>query len=541
MAWEWEKEAKSLQFIARLKHPHIICFITAFRRGQKMDRKHYLMFEWASGGNLRDLWKSENQPVGSSLTAKCVKDTLVQLRGLSWALTTTHYPSTSNLNIPKQNPDEMTNMRHGDIKPENILWFKEEKHNGLGVLKIGDWGLAKDHIVATELRSQKSSTRHGTLRYEAPERVTGLDQNAQSSKTIKISRLYDLWSMGCVIFEYIVWLLYGFDGLSDFQSLDIPSFYHAYEENGIQKARIHPDVDRWMIHMAKDQACRETAIGDLLKIVQKRLLVVKLHPKTASFYDDQITPSPSCSDPRDGNLNHIPSIEVMDEDAKEGSSRQNSSDASDQRPALCCRATAQQLEQELEEIISKGKDNEAYWLKRKAGKPPPPLQKTQQHLTTLHIGESPRIATKGTDAGQTAAGRLAPHNSPWADYTAPDLTDDWKLDIDNSFANDVLCAIRRLQLPVELAAEANQPSVLCSDCKERFVPHIWDNAFSILYETAELQAKEDTCRLCKLFWDECKRAGAENSPRVRLQRDGSSLKINGGSRPALSICKSIGT
>jgi serine/threonine protein kinase len=80
------------------------------------------------------------------------------------------------------------------MKPENILRFRDRTR--VGILKIADMGLAKHHAVATYLRP-RTSTRYGTVRYEPPEVMT--HKLAEEGR----SRLYDIWSMGCITLELI--------------------------------------------------------------------------------------------------------------------------------------------------------------------------------------------------------------------------------------------------------------------------------------------------------------------------------------------------
>lgn len=263
----WEKEAHNLYELNKLNHPHIVRFMNAFRRGNEGDQTHYLMFEWADGGSLRDLWRQLPQP---EMTPTLVTELVEQLLGLADAICAAH-----NLD------SKGTNFRHGDLKPDNILWFT----NGtvLGRLKIGDWGLAKQHYFVTEKRTNKTSTMHGTLRYEPPEVKTGAGV---------LSRLYDIWAMGCIILEFIVWLLYGDDELKRFSlevkgesSEDSPCYQLSYK-GGKKTARVHDAAVRWMNHLEKDPACAEgTAMGDLLKLVREKLLVVELGQRHGSTED----------------------------------------------------------------------------------------------------------------------------------------------------------------------------------------------------------------------------------------------------------------
>ena len=96
--------------------------------------------------------------------------------------------------------------RHGDIKPENILWSNElDGIDGPGILQIADFGLGRFHGRAS--RSQVDPrTIASTPTYEPPE--IALNQ--------KVSREYDIWSLGCLYLEYITWRLGGYKLLEAF-------------------------------------------------------------------------------------------------------------------------------------------------------------------------------------------------------------------------------------------------------------------------------------------------------------------------------------
>lgn len=280
----WENEAEILQQMNSLNGTdvQIVRFFTAFRLGDpeaSESPKHYLMFELATG-NLRQLWKNVSRPI---LTRKLVRDTVDQLQGLADALQAAHDPAIGQ-----------RRFRHGDLKPENILWFKDSK-SGIGVLKIADWGLAKQHTILTELRNSSTTTPTGTRLYEPPEEVTGEFVNRDTlhpGKTIKRrSRLCDIWAMGCITLEFLIWLMYGFRGLTEFaRSLGVfeegnyARFFQIFEKEGKRTARVHEVVICWMDHIADDPACKgeETALGDLLDMVRTRLLVVKLPQRLAT-------------------------------------------------------------------------------------------------------------------------------------------------------------------------------------------------------------------------------------------------------------------
>lgn len=264
LAVRWEKEIAALRKMNDLEERHIVRFLTAFRRHTRKNKdEYYLMFEWAAGGNLRTLWEESPSP---ALSPSLVREVVQQIFGLATALNAAH-----NLNKTG------ASYRHGDLKPENILVFPGQ--GLIGTLKIGDWGEAKFQGIRTEMRPSGSKSRFGTIRYEAPEVKIGIQETFLGQPRERRSRLYDIWALGCITLEFLVWLLYGQDGLTKFNAeVNGPTFYQISTENGKDEARVHDKAVYWMDRMAALPAARPytTAIGDVLVLVRTSLLVVKL-------------------------------------------------------------------------------------------------------------------------------------------------------------------------------------------------------------------------------------------------------------------------
>ncbi|KAJ4348747.1 uncharacterized protein N0V89_010125 [Didymosphaeria variabile] len=289
----WASEVRAMAMMNTLDHKgHIVHFVTAFRRGSRALPEHYLITEWADGGNLEDLWKSMPKP---QLTERTVQSVIRQLLGLAEAFNAAH-------NLKSGGVTTGASYRHGDLKPANILWFKpkpRDNHNYvIGTLKICDWGEAKNKTFATVMRHSKTTAGVSTRRYQPPEVDTGIHLSI-SGESKRRSRLYDMWAMGCIILQTIVWLLYGYEGLEKFNASvrnelnDDSPFYQTGDVEGRRMAWVHNVVEHWMGHMAKDAACRAgtTALGDLLEIVQRGLLKVKL-PVSGGTFVEQAQPQP---------------------------------------------------------------------------------------------------------------------------------------------------------------------------------------------------------------------------------------------------------
>lgn len=328
---EWKTEVEALDNLSGLKHPNIIQRIAAIERGPN----RYLMFQWADEGSLRDFWERHPTP---SLNPAFVKGVIGQLRGLTDALNELHiYRGPGG-----------GSYRHGDLKPENILCFKNDKdETEVGLWKIADMGLAKHHFTDTHLRPE-TVTKYGTLIYQPPEVHTDKLKRA-SGKVMGRSRLYDIWSIGCITLELIVWLLYGYEDLKKFNNsikglMDQSSAYYTFNE-GI--ARIHPRVTEFMERISKDPRCRkESALNDLLNIVKDRLLVVPLpEPSATTFSRNESS--------FEGESNNISVTAPPSTPASLAAARAE--------PPGPCRGTARDFLKRLDTMISKGESDNSYW------------------------------------------------------------------------------------------------------------------------------------------------------------------------------------
>ncbi|KAM0552705.1 hypothetical protein ACHAPJ_007802 [Fusarium lateritium] len=362
----WQNEANALFQISELRHKHLISQATAFKQGEK----RFIITEWADGGTLRDVWEREPND-RLTLNGDKVMAVLEQLTGLAGALSRLHGTNTrtktamvttktkrnarsgagsrsktifspgpkdsgtNHLSVPRirfegiSSDDENyssdvsddvgeEHWRHGDLKPDNILQFKDSGSTWLGTLKVADLGLAKQHAFATTQRNEQTQQKYTTSHYEAPEVIT--NRNLRLPR----SRRYDIWSMGCIIFEFTVWLLYGYkDGLEKFyeEKKDIDAhretLYFASDLTGAS-ARLSDATQRWMKHILEvDPECNRptpSVIRDLIELVRDRLLVVEL-PKDR-MNDEEIKRCRATADELEAKLSNIKRHATEDEDRK---------------------------------------------------------------------------------------------------------------------------------------------------------------------------------------------------------------------------------
>lgn len=236
----FEKEATALDRLKDHNSPNLVQPIAAYER----NNEKCLIFPWADGGDLHKFWETCR---GEEVSLKWIVD---QFTGICSVLKDLH----------------QINCRHGDLKPENILWFKDEA--GLGNLQIADLGLAAFHMKDTGNRKGiHTTTPAGTARYEPPE-TYGEDKNKERS------RAYDIWSMGCIILELLIWLTRGLGAVED---LEITTVYFWKIDDQTRTFQIHPDVEARMGELLADKAFQANkTYKDLLNLVRTGLLVIPL-------------------------------------------------------------------------------------------------------------------------------------------------------------------------------------------------------------------------------------------------------------------------
>lgn len=252
-------------------HPHLIKLLASYRH----KKKYHLMFPYADS-NLRKYWEDRGSPDFDKAT---VLWSMKQMTGLADALHRIHMFRVTIPLKPKGGkrvqkdaemsvrPGEELFGRHGDIKPENILWFQSipgilDEH---GILQIADFGLGRFH--GRDSRSKVRPTGLVTSpTYEPPE----------CKLHLPVSRAYDLWSMGCVYLEFITWLLKGATGIEEFAD-----FRGELSSTGINddnfftvtgaEAAIRQAVLDWVEQLHHHEKCSQL-IHNVLDLIMSDLL-----------------------------------------------------------------------------------------------------------------------------------------------------------------------------------------------------------------------------------------------------------------------------
>ena len=149
----FKAEARSA---ARFSHP---CVVAVYDWGSEDDDTYYMVMEYVSGSDLRDLLGRR-----AEIEQGVVLEIMAEVCD---ALEAAH----------------SVGLVHRDIKPENILIARD------GKVKVADFGIA---IVADADRTA-SQTILGTLRYLSPEQAQGHEATRHS----------DIWAAGAVLSELL--------------------------------------------------------------------------------------------------------------------------------------------------------------------------------------------------------------------------------------------------------------------------------------------------------------------------------------------------
>jgi hypothetical protein len=214
---DFKLEVETLRRLTRCDHAHdhLITLLTSYEQAER----YFLIFPWA-GADLLGYWKtvnsipSQDKETSMWLATQChgLADALSRIHRYDTLSATLLHPTSFARNgltetgrTTSGNPLKLFG-RHGDIKPNNILWFPEQ--NGRhGILKIADFGSV--HFSTRDSVSSKDRNPiPNSATYQPPE------WDLDDVRMLRSS--YDIWTLGCVYLEFITWFLGGYELLVDF-------------------------------------------------------------------------------------------------------------------------------------------------------------------------------------------------------------------------------------------------------------------------------------------------------------------------------------
>lgn len=200
---------------------HLISLLATYEQ----HGEYYLIFPWAQG-DLQSFWRDFDP--NPSMEYGTVLWMTEQCLGIARGLAAIHRHQTNSLNRLKSafsgeqpTPGDLASNQawpvfgvHGDIKPQNVLWFRDDSKSGnRGTLKISDFGLAEFKSSTTKIY-RPSSKVVVSRSYRPPE---------CEIKHGRVGQSQDIWALGCLYLEMIAWLFGGWQL--------VQSFHHSRAAN----------------------------------------------------------------------------------------------------------------------------------------------------------------------------------------------------------------------------------------------------------------------------------------------------------------------
>jgi serine/threonine protein kinase len=242
-------------------HQHLVTLFATYELSGEL-RPFHLIFPWAEA-DLFHLWKRCPSPRRCPEMENWISE---QCIGLMAALQQLHrywtFSTSSVFALIGSTDSNITNLtssaedgqrphqsrrifgRHGDIKPDNILWFPNSSSPGepyQGILKIADFGSTRFNTQNHWSDAQNGSVPNSPT-YRSPEyEISG-----------ECTTLCDVWALGCVYLECVTWYFGGYALFESFarkrlahdERLGMPSdtFFTIEKRNGRKVASVKRPV-----------------------------------------------------------------------------------------------------------------------------------------------------------------------------------------------------------------------------------------------------------------------------------------------------------
>ncbi|RYP16668.1 hypothetical protein DL765_004988 [Monosporascus sp. GIB2] len=195
IVYEWSRPSEvdtDLQMqVDRLRgfqHPHISAPLISFDKGP--DGPYCILFPWAEGRSLEEFWGTDARGPGLSLWA------VKQMVGLADGLRVLHEAS----------------FCHNCLSPTNIFLFRQPEEAAVrGHLGIAGLPYQRRHIRLGRTTTARHPIKEDpATAYSDPEFLAENWRPQQSS---------DVWSMGLLFMEFVLWLLHGVQAVQEFRQM----------------------------------------------------------------------------------------------------------------------------------------------------------------------------------------------------------------------------------------------------------------------------------------------------------------------------------
>ena len=246
---EYELELRNLSILKLLKHPNMVELLGSYTyRG-----KHNFIFPLARGGTLAHLFKSARPPA-----LQCDENIILALSGLCSAVSATH-------DLFSENGMLIRIGCHHDLKPQNVLVDD-------ATFLLADFGLSRFKDL-----TEGSATSYKVVGgyYVAPE-CEDISASNVTDGTQTIGRASDIWSLGCIMMETLVYIKLGAAGVRKFE--DARSYrsehttYHRFHHGPKEE---EPAVDEYLTHLVNVAGTRSERL--LVRLIRD---ILHLDPGT---------------------------------------------------------------------------------------------------------------------------------------------------------------------------------------------------------------------------------------------------------------------
>ncbi|SPO02361.1 uncharacterized protein DNG_05034 [Cephalotrichum gorgonifer] len=262
--------------------PHIVKLLATFKTpGMNCTDKYHFMFE-AADGTIEKLWNDEDLWREHSPGAVLSRWVARQCHGLAEGLAHVHqFPKSAVDDNPK------TRGMHGDIKPGNILWYKDwildnqpnpsgaiggssSEEEPFGILQIADFGVSSFHSTMTV---DQAPLIGFSMDYTPPETEIW-------SRHLPPS---DVWQLGCLLLDFATWLVTGPRGYDKFKKARssqglrmVRPRFSTFEQvkKNLTHVTVNPEVWKHANNLHKHNNT-SPFVRDLVDLVVNHMLVVE--------------------------------------------------------------------------------------------------------------------------------------------------------------------------------------------------------------------------------------------------------------------------